>query len=80
MDKQHANRLLLGAESLTAQEMYVSGLVTQVVGQADDSREAFLERVTEVAKRLGGFNGEGLRMCKALVNRTRVSRSRERLA
>ncbi|KAK3714259.1 hypothetical protein LTR37_007845 [Vermiconidia calcicola] len=69
MGKQHANRLLLGAEKVSAQDMYISGLVTQVLGEAGDSREAFLEKVGEVAKRIGAFNGESLRMCKALVNR-----------
>lgn len=69
MGKQHAGRLLLGAERVSAQEMYVSGLVTQVLGEQDDSREAFLERVVEVAKRVGGYNGESLRMTKALINR-----------
>lgn len=78
MGKQHANRLLLGAEKLTAQEMYVSGLVTQVLSESEDSREVFLDRVTEVAKRIGGYSGESLRMCKALVNRpTMLAQQRE---
>lgn len=69
MGKQHAGRLLLGAERVSAEEMYVSGLVTQVLGEAIDSREVFIERVVEIAKRVGGFNGESLRMTKALINR-----------
>ena len=78
MGKQHANRLLLGAEKLTAQEMYVSGMLTQVLGEPDDSREAFLEKVAEIAKSIGGFNGESLRMCKPLVNRpTMLAEQRE---
>lgn len=69
MGKQHANRLLLGAERVPAPEMYTSGLVTQVIGDKDDSREAFVQKVGEIAKRIGGFNGDSLRMCKALSNR-----------
>ena len=72
MGKQHANRLLLGAERVNAQDMYVSGLVTQVIGESNDSSDAFLRKVVEIAKRIGGFNGESLRMCKAQVNRPTV--------
>lgn len=68
MGKQHASRLLLGAEKVGAAEMYISGLVTQVLGEEDESRERFLERVIETAKRIGDFNGESLRMTKALIN------------
>ena len=78
MGKQHANRLLLGAEKLTAQEMYVSGLVTQVLGLESDGPERFVERVCVVAERMGGFSGESLRMCEALVNRpTMLAEQRE---
>ncbi|KAK5175741.1 uncharacterized protein LTR77_000880 [Saxophila tyrrhenica] len=69
MGKQHANRLLLGAERVSAPEMYTSGLVTQVIGESADSRETFLSKVAEIGKRIGGFSGESLRMCKALANR-----------
>ncbi len=88
MGKQHANRLLLGAEKVSAGDMYTSGesfvalkefsisctdvltgFVTQVIGEQNDSREAFIAKVGEIAKRIGGYNGESLRMCKALVNR-----------
>jgi Delta3-Delta2-enoyl-CoA isomerase len=72
MGKQHANRLLLGAERLSAEEMYTSGMVTQVIGKPEDSREAFVDAVSEIAKRIGGYNGESLRMCKALVNRPTI--------
>ena len=78
MGKQHANRLLLGAERVTAQEMYVSGMVTQVIGQASDSPESFLQQVCDIGKRIASFNGESLRMCKALVNRpTMLAEQRE---
>lgn len=69
MGRQHASRLLLGAERVSAEEMYVSGLVTQTLGEEGDSREVFVDRVCEVAKRIGGCDGESLRMTKALVVR-----------
>lgn len=69
MGKQHAGRLLLGAERVSAREMYVSGLVTQVLGEDGDSREKFLDSVVEIAKRVGGYNGQSLWMTKALINR-----------
>lgn len=69
MGKQHASRLLLGAERVSAREMYVSGLVTQILGDDGDSPEAFLVRVVEIAKRVGGYDGDSLRMTKALINR-----------
>jgi enoyl-CoA hydratase/carnithine racemase len=56
----------------------LTGFVTQVIGEKDDSREAFLSKVGDIAKRIGGFNGESLRMCKALVNRpTALAEQRE---
>lgn len=78
MGKQHANRLLLGAERLNAGEMYTSGLVTQVIGKLDDSREDFVDEVAKIAKRVGAYNGQSLQMCKALVNRpTMLAEQRE---
>lgn len=78
MGKQHANRLLLGAERVTAEDMYVSGMVTQVIGSSSDSPETFIEQVCQIGKRIASFNGESLRMCKALVNRpTTLAEQRE---
>jgi enoyl-CoA hydratase/carnithine racemase len=67
MGKQHANRLLLAAEKLTAQEMYVSGLVTQVIHAKEPAE--FLDLVIEKARRIAKFNAESLRMAKALISR-----------
>jgi peroxisomal 3,2-trans-enoyl-CoA isomerase len=67
MGKQHANRLLLAAEKVTAQEMYISGLVTQVIHAKDPA--GFLDLVLEKAKKIGSFNAESLRMAKAQMNR-----------
>lgn len=69
MGKQHANRLLLAAERVRARDMYVSGLVTEVLGEEGISNEEFLERVVEKAKRIGGFSGQSLQMAKANINR-----------
>lgn len=66
MGRQHANRLLIAAEKLSAKEMYVSGLVTEVL---PGSQETFVQAVCEKAKRIATFNGEALRMAKALINR-----------
>jgi peroxisomal 3,2-trans-enoyl-CoA isomerase len=67
MGKQHANRLLLAAERVPAQEMYISGLVTQVINAADP--EEFLNMVVEKAKRIATFNAVSLKMAKAQINR-----------
>lgn len=67
MGKQHANRLLLAAEKVTAQEMYVSGLVTQVIPA--NTPEDFLDLVIEKAKRIATFSAESLKMAKSQVNR-----------
>jgi peroxisomal 3,2-trans-enoyl-CoA isomerase len=67
MGKQHANRLLLAAEKVTAQEMYISGLVTQVISAKDS--EDFVKTVVEKAERIATFNAESLRMAKAQSNR-----------
>jgi peroxisomal 3,2-trans-enoyl-CoA isomerase len=67
MGKQHANRLLLAAEKVSAQEMYISGLVTEVITARDPGE--FLEVVLQKAKKIGTFNAESLRMAKAQVNR-----------
>jgi peroxisomal 3,2-trans-enoyl-CoA isomerase len=75
MGKQHANRLLLAAEKLNANEMYVSGLVTEVI---PGDQAAFVEAVAERAKRIGTFNAQALQMAKALINKpTDLARQRE---
>ena len=62
MGRQHANRFLVASERVSAEEAYVSGLVTKVLPE-----EAFLEQVCEIAKRIGVFGKEGLRVTKDLV-------------
>ena len=76
MGKQHANALLLANERLSAQEMYVSGLVTAAIS-AEDAQK-FLEMVCEKAKKIASFNAESLAMAKALTNRlTSIAEERE---
>ena len=62
MGKQHANRLLVASERVSAEEAYVSGLVTKVLPE-----EGFLEEVCEVAKRIGKFGEDSLSVTKELV-------------
>lgn len=75
MGRQHANRLLLAAEKITAREAYVSGLVTQVL---EGRKEEFLGKVCEKAKAMGEYSAESLRMAKALIVKpTDLARQRE---
>jgi enoyl-CoA hydratase/carnithine racemase len=66
MGKQHASRMLLAAEKLSAREMYISGLVTEVL---PGCQSTFVQSVCEKAKRIATYNGEALQMAKALMNR-----------
>lgn len=63
------SRLLLAAEKVPAREMYVSGLVTQVLGDDGISNDGFLAQVIEKAKRIGTYSGQSLQMAKANINR-----------
>lgn len=63
MGKQHANRLLIASDKLSAQEMYISGFVTQVLDEA-----GFVDQVCAIAKRIGGYDPEGLKAVKALTS------------
>lgn len=67
MGKQRANALLLAAEKMTAQEMYVYGLVTKVISA--ETPDEFLAKVCERARKIGLYPAESLRMTKAQVNR-----------
>ena len=62
MGKQHANRFLVASERVNAEEAYMSGIVTRVLPE-----EGFLKEVCEVAKRIGSFGEESLRVTKELV-------------
>jgi len=44
MGKHHANRLLIASDKLTAQEMYISGYVSQVLDEKD-----FVEKVCAIS-------------------------------
>ena len=66
MGKQHANRLLIASDKLSAHEAYVSGLVTQVIAKEG---QHFVDDVCAIARRIGGYSGESLKVTKELVNR-----------
>lgn len=70
MGKQRANTLLLAAEKLSARGMYDAGMVTKVI-EAETLQE-FRDGVSKIAKRIGAYNAESLRMAKAQVNRPSV--------
>ncbi|OAL23859.1 hypothetical protein AYO20_10879 [Fonsecaea nubica] len=70
MGKQRANALLLASEKLNAREMYDAGMVTKVIG--GDTVDAFRDEVFKIAKRIGTYSAESLRMAKAQVNRPTV--------
>lgn len=70
MGKQHANALLLAADKLTAEEMYISGLVTKLIDAP--SQAEFLRIVCDRAKKIGTFNEQSLRMAKKLINQPRI--------
>jgi len=57
MGRQHAARLLVGSERVSAKEMYVSGLVTEVIEDGGD-RDVFLEKVCKIAVMIGGYSEE----------------------
>jgi peroxisomal 3,2-trans-enoyl-CoA isomerase len=63
MGKHHANRLLIASDKLTAQEMYTSGYVSQVLDEKD-----FVEQVCAIAKRIGGYDSEALKAVKMLTS------------
>ena|SRR6201996_6608623 len=70
MGKQRANALLLASEKLNAREMYDAGLVTKAMEA--DTVEGFREAVFDIARRIGTYSAESLRMAKAQVNRPSV--------
>jgi peroxisomal 3,2-trans-enoyl-CoA isomerase len=63
MGKQHANRLLIASDKLSANEMYISGYVTQVLEEA-----GFVDQVCAIAQRIGGYDSEGLKAVKQLTS------------
>ncbi|KIW04613.1 uncharacterized protein PV09_04360 [Verruconis gallopava] len=63
MGKHHANRLLIASDKLTAEEMYISGYVTQVLDEKN-----FVDQVCAIAKRIGGYDSEGLKAVKKLTS------------
>ncbi|KAF2470364.1 ClpP/crotonase [Lindgomyces ingoldianus] len=65
MGKPQANQLLLAGERLSAQQAYISGLITAVVDSP--TTDDFLLEVVKKAKTIGRYSGEALQMAKRLM-------------
>lgn len=85
MGRPHAMRLLLASDRVPAQEMQVSGFVTEVIQDGGD-REAFVQKVCQKASTIAGYPEESLRLVKDLTSRDselaemRKASERERVA
>ena len=85
MGRQRAMKLLLASERVSARDMFVHGLVTEVI-EDDGDREAFVGKVCEKAKMIAGYSEESLMLVKELTGRDaeigemRKASERERVA
>ena len=85
MGRQRAMRLLLASERVSAGDMQVNGLVTEVIDDGGN-RETFVAKVCEKAKTISQYSEESLMLVKELTGREeetkqmRVASERERLA
>lgn len=83
MGKQRAMRLLLASDRVSAYDMWVSGLVTEVI---QEGGEEFVNKVCEKAKVIAGYSEESLRLVKELCSREdelaemRAASEKERVA
>lgn len=64
MGYHKAAALLIAGEVMTAQELYVAGLITRVI-----PAEGFLEEVLEVADRMAGYSQSAIRLTRELLRR-----------
>jgi Delta3-Delta2-enoyl-CoA isomerase len=62
MGHHKAAALLLAGEVMTAQELYVAGLITRVI-----PAEGFLEKVLEVADRMAGYSQNAVRLTREML-------------
>lgn len=85
MGRQRAMKLLLASERVAAHDMFVHGLVTEVIEDGGD-REIFLQKVCEKARTIAGYSEESLMLVKELTGRDmelaemRKASERERIA
>ena len=57
-----AAALLIAGEVMTAEELYIAGLVTKVI-----PAEGFMEKVMEVAERMAGYSQSAIRLTRELL-------------
>lgn len=85
MGRQRAMRMLLASERVSAKDMQINGLVTEVIDDGGD-REKFVQNVCEKAKTISGYPAESLKLVKELTSReeeTKIMRAaseKERIA
>lgn len=64
MGHQKASALLIAGEQMTAEELYVAGLVTKVL-----PAEGFLDKVMETAERMAGYSQAAIFTTRELLRR-----------
>jgi Delta3-Delta2-enoyl-CoA isomerase len=57
-----AAALLIAGEVMTAEELYIAGLITKVI-----PAEAFMEKVMEIAERMAGYSQSAIRLTRDLL-------------
>lgn len=85
MGRQRAMKMLLGSERVSAKDMQINGMVTEVI-EDGGSRETFVQKVCEKAKTISEYPEESLRLVKELTSREeetkamRAASEKERIA
>jgi Delta3-Delta2-enoyl-CoA isomerase len=64
MGHYKAAALLIAGEVMSAQELYVAGLITRIL-----PADGFLEKVLEVADRMAGYSQSAIRLTRDLLRR-----------
>ena len=59
-----AAALLIAGEVMTAEELYVAGLITKVI-----PADGFMERVMEVAERMAGYSQSAMKLTRELLRK-----------
>ena len=62
MGHSKATALLIAGEVMTAEELYVAGLITRIL-----PAEEFMEKVMEVAERMAGYSQSAIRTTRELL-------------
>ena len=61
---QKAAAMLIAGEQMTAEDLFIAGLVTKVV-----PADGFLDRVMEIAERMAGYSQSAIYMTRELLRR-----------